>query len=135
MSQNKQTKKEFCHAHPSKLSQLFIVFELFYNSLSCRKLTILQNNSWKPIMSNGMQLTTSLLVDQLRVNLYIYFRIPNSLCVSLLFEISFQPEKRPWYWERLKAKGEGDGSGWDSRIVSATQWTWIWANYGSQGPN
>ena len=29
-NESKQTKKEFPHAHPS---QLFIVFELFYNSL------------------------------------------------------------------------------------------------------
>ena len=37
--------------------------------------------------------------------------------------------KRPWCWERLKAKGEG-GKGWDGRMASLTQWTWVWANPG-----
>ena len=130
MSQNKQKKSSLMLTHLSFSLSLNYFTILF----SCRKLMISQNNSWKPTMSNGMQLTTILLVDQCSINLYIYFRILSSLYVTLLFEISFQPEKRPWYWERLKAKGEGDGSGWDSQMVSPTQWTWIWANYGSKGP-
>ena len=36
--------------------------------------------------------------------------------------------KRPWCWERLKAGGEGDDSGWDVWMVSPTQWTWVWAD-------
>ena len=40
--------------------------------------------------------------------------------------------KRPWFWERLKAKGEGDDRGWDGCMASLTQWTWIWANSGRQ---
>ena len=39
--------------------------------------------------------------------------------------------KRPWCWERLKAGGEGDNSGWDGWMASLTQWTWIWASSGS----
>ena len=39
--------------------------------------------------------------------------------------------KRPWCWERLKAWGEGDDRGWDGRMASPTQWTWIWVNSGS----
>ena len=35
--------------------------------------------------------------------------------------------KRPWCWERLKAKEEGS-RGWDGWIGSLTQWTWFWAN-------
>ena len=38
--------------------------------------------------------------------------------------------KRPWCWERLKAKGEEGGRGWDISIASLTQWTWIWENSG-----
>ena len=41
------------------------------------------------------------------------------------------PWKRPWCWERLKARGEGDDRGWDGWMVSLTQWTWVWANSGS----
>ena len=33
--------------------------------------------------------------------------------------------KRPWYWERLKARGEGDDRGWDGWMVSPTRWTWV----------
>ena len=34
--------------------------------------------------------------------------------------------KRPWYWERLTAGGEGDNRGWDGWMASPTWWTWIW---------
>ena len=36
-----------------------------------------------------------------------------------------------WCWERLKAGGEGDDTGWDGLMVSLTRWTWDWANSGS----
>ena len=36
--------------------------------------------------------------------------------------------KRPWFWERLKAGGEGDNRGWDGWMASPTQWTWVWVN-------
>jgi len=38
--------------------------------------------------------------------------------------------KRPWCWERLRGKGERSDRGWDSWMVSSTQWTWVWANLG-----
>ena len=36
--------------------------------------------------------------------------------------------KRPWCWERLKAGGEGNDSGWDGWMASTTWWTWVWVN-------
>ena len=36
--------------------------------------------------------------------------------------------KRPWCWERLRARGEEGDTGWDRWMASLTQWTWIWAN-------
>ena len=36
--------------------------------------------------------------------------------------------KRPWYWERLRARGEGDDRGWDGRMASPTQWTCVWVD-------
>ena len=39
--------------------------------------------------------------------------------------------KRPWCWKRLKAGGEGDHRGWDGRMASPTQWTWVWVDSGS----
>ena len=39
--------------------------------------------------------------------------------------------ERPWCWERLKARGEGDDRRWDGWMASPTQWTWVWVNSGS----
>ena len=36
--------------------------------------------------------------------------------------------KRPWFWERLKAKGEGDGRRWDGWMASPVWWTWVWVS-------
>ena len=38
--------------------------------------------------------------------------------------------KRPWYWERFKAGGEGGNRGRDGWMASPTQWTWVWASSG-----
>ena len=38
--------------------------------------------------------------------------------------------KRPWCWERLKAKGEEGSRGWDGWMASPNQWIWVWANSG-----
>ena len=38
--------------------------------------------------------------------------------------------KRPWCWERLKARGEGDDRGWDGWMASLTRWTWVWVSSG-----
>ena len=35
---------------------------------------------------------------------------------------------KTWYWERLKAGGEGDDRGWDGWMASPTWWTWVWVN-------
>ena len=39
--------------------------------------------------------------------------------------------KRPWCWERLKARGEGDDRRWDGWMASPTQRTWVRVNSGS----
>ena len=39
--------------------------------------------------------------------------------------------KRPWCWERLKAREEGDDRGWDGWMASPTQWTRVWVDSGS----
>ena len=39
--------------------------------------------------------------------------------------------KRPWRWEKLKARGEGGDRGWDGWMVSPTWWTWVWGSSGS----
>ena len=46
----------------------------------------------------------------------------------LMWELTHR--KRSWGWEGLRAGGEGGDRGWDGRMASLTQWTWIWANSG-----
>ena len=36
--------------------------------------------------------------------------------------------EQPWFWERLKAGGEGDDRGWDGWMASPTWWTLISAS-------
>ena len=36
--------------------------------------------------------------------------------------------EKPWYWEKLKAGGEGDNRGWDDWMASLIQWTWVWVS-------
>ena len=36
--------------------------------------------------------------------------------------------KRPWCWERLRARGKGDDRGWDGWMASPIWWTWVWAS-------
>ena len=38
---------------------------------------------------------------------------------------------RPWCWEILKARGEGDDRRWDGWMASLIWWTWVWASSGS----
>ena len=39
--------------------------------------------------------------------------------------------KRHWFWETLKAGGEGDNRRWGGWMTSLTQWTWVWVSFGS----
>ena len=39
--------------------------------------------------------------------------------------------KKDWWWERLKAGGEGDDRRWDGWMASLTLWTWVCASSGS----
>ena len=39
--------------------------------------------------------------------------------------------KRPWCWERLKARREGDDREWGGWMASPTQWTWVWVGSGN----
>ena len=36
--------------------------------------------------------------------------------------------EKPWSWERLMARGEGDYRGWEGWMAPSTQWTWVWEN-------
>ena len=65
---------------------------------------------------------------------------PDSCCSGLMLKLKLQyfghlmwradSLEKPWCWERLKVKGEGDDRGWDGWMASLAQWTWTWANSG-----
>ena len=38
--------------------------------------------------------------------------------------------KRPWCWEKLKARGKQSDRRWDGWMASLAQWTWVWENSG-----
>ena len=76
---------------------------------------LLDNKKIKPVNPKGNQPKYSLEGLMLKLQLATW-------CEELTHW------KRPWCWERLKAKGEESGRGWSSWIVSPAQWTWIWAN-------
>jgi len=42
--------------------------------------------------------------------------------------ILWSPYAKSW---RLKAGGGGDDRGWNGCVASQTQWTWVWASFGS----
>ena len=57
-----------------------------------------------------------------------------NLCSSTLATWCQEPThwKRPWCWERVRARGEGGGRGWDGWMTSLTRWTWVGACSGRQ---
>ena len=53
-----------------------------------------------------------------------------SWCSKMLATRCKEPThwKTPWYWERLRARGERGNRRWDGWMASLTQWTWVWVN-------
>ena len=49
---------------------------------------------------------------------------------SVLWLLDVTLWKRPWCWDRLKARGEGNDRGWDEWMASLIQWSWVLANSG-----
>ena len=54
----------------------------------------------------------------------------SSFFYQLLWGFPMTHWKRPWCWERLRARGEGGNRGWDGWMASPIQWKWTWANLG-----
>ena len=64
---------------------------------------------------------------------------PEYLLEGLMLNLSpmpWPPDARSWLIgkdpdarnERLRAEGEGGNRGWDGRMASLIQWTWVWEN-------
>ena len=53
------------------------------------------------------------------------------VCVEDIWFKELTHWKRPWCWEKLRTRGEGDDRGWDGWMASPTWWAWAWASSGS----
>ena len=60
-----------------------------------------------------------------------HFRIQYGYEVTLATSRKSWLIGKDWYWEGLRAGGEGDDRGWDGWMASLTRWTWVWVNSGS----
>jgi len=50
--------------------------------------------------------------------------------------ILWPPDVKSWLWkrcERLRTEEDDVNLEWDGWVVSPTQWTWVWANFGRYG--
>ena len=90
--------------------------------------------SWQDLKSHWGQeasaWTHSLLKSRVFLKSYL---LPLSLSFLICMATWYKEPthwKSPWYWERLKVRGERVDRGWDGWMASLAQWTWIWANSG-----
>ena len=60
-------------------------------------------------------------------SLEVWYWNSNSNTLAIWCE-EMTPWKRPWCWERLKVRGEGDNRGWEGLMASQTQWRYVWAS-------
>ena len=73
--------------------------------------------------------------ELLLLTLYTLAKIYDNAAFKVLYSLITREElirwKRPWCWEGLGARGEGNDRGWDGWMASPTRWTWVWVNSGS----
>ena len=82
-------------------------------------------NSWESLGLQGEPTSPSLRRSILGVHWKDWRWSCNSSTLTTWFE-ELTHWKRPWCWERLRARGEGDDRWWDDWMASSTQWTWVW---------
>ena len=85
-------------------------------------------DSWESLGQQGDPTRQSLSKSILNIHWKDWYWSRHSNILATWCEEEKTHWKRPWCCERLKAGGEGDGRGWDSWMLSLTQWTWVWAN-------
>ena len=84
-------------------------------------------DSWKPLGLQGDPINPSWRRSVLNIHWKDWYGSWNSNTLATWFE-ELTHWKRPWCWERLKARGEGDDRGWDGWMASPTWWMWVWAS-------
>ena len=84
-------------------------------------------DSWESLGLQGDPTSPSDRKSVLNIHLKDWCWSWNSNTFSTWCE-NLTPWKIPWFWESLKAGGEGDDRGWDGWMASPTLWTWVWAS-------
>ena len=84
-------------------------------------------DSWGSIGQQGDQTSHSLRKSTLDIHLkdWCWSWSANNLA-TWWEELPYW--KRPWFWEKLRARGEGDKRGQVGWMTSLTQWTWVWVS-------
>ena len=105
-----------------------------WRKLSTKKLMLLNcgigEDSWESLGLQGDPTSPSPKGDQSWVSLEgLMPKLNSNTLVTSCEELTHW--KRLWFWEGLGTGGEGDDRGWDSWVLSPTQWTWVWVNSGS----
>ena len=85
-----------------------------YSNRSCRGLNLVGRRGYHKTINSNRKYTELLLIA-----LATWCKEPTHW-------------KRPWFWERLKTREEGN-RGWDGWMPSLTKWTWVWALGNSEG--
>ena len=84
-------------------------------------------DSWESLGLQGGPTSPSSRRSVLNIHYKDWCRSWNSNTLATWWE-ELTHLRRPWCWERLTARGEGDNRGWDGWMASSTPWTWVWVN-------
>ena len=82
-------------------------------------------NSWESLGLQGDPISSSKRKSVLNIHWKDWSWSWNSNTLATWCE-KLTNWKRLWYWEKLKAGGEGDNREWDHWMASPTWWTWVW---------
>ena len=107
------------------------MWELDQRSLSTEKLMLSNcgagEDSWESLGLQGDQTNQSYRKSTLNIHWKDWcWNWSSNTLATWCEELTLW--KRPWCWERLKAKREEGGRRCDGWIASLTQWTWPWVN-------
>ena len=124
-------------SHLCLLPEAFLQCSAYTKSKDDRRILILINtqagaDSHSPLSENVFFIAKSSLqflstCDEIGCEgIYKYFDLHNGNSISIATWREDQNHwKRPYCWERLRARGEGGDRGWDGWMASLTQWTWV----------
>ena len=93
-----------------------------------------REDSWESLGPQGDQASQSKRNQSwIFIGVWIFSSIFIGAEAPILWHLMWRADtwKRPWCWERLRARREGDDRGWDDWMAWPTRWTWVWVDSGS----